>query len=186
MCGRRPVEARGFRRAAGCGHPALRRGRASGCVPAIPQSRRSRDSSLYTREPLARRGRGAGGHVGPPLREDGESDEPTGLVFAAVWRRGVEDAAPYGVPADGGAGRASAPTKGMGGRAVGDAGPYERDGGCGSPRRPVGPPRNDRGCHSKERSDVPKVWLPPGKFGGEIRGCGYEHWGMRRMRGSEI
>ena len=48
------------------------------------------------------RGRGAGGHVGPPLREDGESDEPTGLVFAAVWRRGVEDAAPYGVPAGGG------------------------------------------------------------------------------------
>ena len=36
-----------------------------------------------------------GGHIGPPLRRGGGLREVTELVFAAVWRRGGTEPAPY-------------------------------------------------------------------------------------------
>ena len=63
-----------------------------------------------------------------------------------------------------------------------------RDGGCGSPRRPCGPPRNDnrflsfRGAERRGnpsflqwtgvRAAVPRAWPPPTKFRPEIWGVG--------------
>ena len=63
-----------------------------------------------------------------------------------------------------------------------------RDGGCGLPRRPCGPPRNDNGFLSFRgaerrgnpsflrwtgvRAAVPRAWPPPTKFRAEIWGVG--------------
>ncbi len=48
-----------------------------------------------------------------------------------------------------------------------------RDGGCGSPRRPCGPPRNDNRLRwTGVRAAVPRAWPPPTKFRPEIWGVG--------------
>ena len=62
------------------------------------------DCSFCTREPCPA-GDGAGEHVGSPLCRVRGLREPTELVFAAVWRRGGTEPAPYTateVPAGGG------------------------------------------------------------------------------------
>ena len=70
-----------------------------------------------------------------------------------------------------------------------------RDGGCGLPRRPVGPPRNDNGFLSFRgaerrgnpsflrwtgvRAAVPGAWPPPTKFRAEIWGVSHRHRPLR-------
>ena len=68
-----------------------------------PRQRSAR--SPFAQGSLALRGTGAGEHVGSPLRGVGGLREPTKSVFAAVWRRGGTEPAPYTVtevPAGGG------------------------------------------------------------------------------------
>ena len=71
------------------------------------------------------------------------------------------------------------------------------DGGCGSPRRPVGPPRNDNGFLSFRgaerrgnpsflrwtgvRAAVPGAWPPPTKFRAEIWGVSHRHRPLRKV-----
>ena len=132
-----------------------------------------------------------GGHTGPPLQREGEVPATTQAsgaqrsVCAADGRKGLESrqrsspkcpatsdnpsvtAAPCQLPLHKGA---------LG------------DGGCGLPRRPVGPPRNDNGFLSFRgaerrgnpsflrwtgvRAAVPRAWPPPTKFRSEIWGVG--------------
>ena len=132
-----------------------------------------------------------GGHTGPPLRGEGEVPVTTRAsgaqrsVCAADGRKGLESrqrsspkcpatsdnpsvtAAPCQLPLHKGA---------------------FGDGGCGLPRRPVGPPRNDNGFLSFRgaerrgnpsflrwtgvRAAVPRAWPPPTKFRSEIWGVG--------------
>ena len=70
-----------------------------------------------------------------------------------------------------------------------------RDGGCGLPRRPCGPPRNDNGFLSFRgaerrgnpsflrwtgvRAAVPGAWPPPTKFRAEIWGVSHRHRPLR-------
>ena len=132
-----------------------------------------------------------GGHTGPPLQREGEVPATTQAsgaqrsVCAADGRKGLESrqrsspkcpatsdnpsvtAAPCQLPLHKGA---------LG------------DGGCGLPRRPCGPPRNDNGFLSFRgaerrgnpsflrwtgvRAAVPRAWPPPTKFRSEIWGVG--------------
>ena len=79
-----------------------------------------------------------------------------------------------------------------------------RDGGCGLPRRPVGPPRNDNGFLSFRgaerrgnpsflrwtgvRAAVPRAWPPPTKFRSEIWGVGQVvgPYGSPRLPGQRL
>ena len=61
----------------------------------IPRSEATWESVLLLAVWLARVC--PGGHVGPPLRRVEGLREPTEWVFAAVWRRGGTEPAPYTV-----------------------------------------------------------------------------------------